>query len=82
MPSFSSCRLCPTRKSRVRLFFGISRNQARPGRWLVVHKQIDWICQETCSIPGNRNVSETSGPDKNTCLDRSRQPSLTWRLPS
>lgn len=69
-------------KAESGYFSGISRNQAAPGRWLVVHEQIDWVCQEIHGIPGNRIASEASGPDQNTCLDCSRQPSLAWWLHS
>lgn len=67
-------------KAESGYFSGISRNQAAPGRWLVVHEQIDWVCRGIRGIPGNGNVSEAGRPDQNTCLDCSRQPSLAWRL--
>lgn len=56
---------------------GISRNQAAPGRWLVVHKQTDWLSQE---IPNNGKPSEATGSDQNSCLDANRNPSLALQL--
>lgn len=67
-------------KAEPDYFSGISRNQAAPGRWLVVHKQTDWVSQEIHGIPSKGKPSEATGSDQNSCLDTKRYPSLALHL--